>query len=272
MGSRAQNFYDILGVSRSATQAEIRGAYLRLMKRYHPDSTSLGYAQPDYATLLNGCYATLRDPVTRSVYDSGLDRALPPTPLRQARDRMTVIARPPRPLVAGPAIGACVFISLVAFALWFPPPRSAPIFASAAGWPADGSDSNDGAAGVPLPNRDRTRQITDLARTSSFTSAEQFSRSCFERARRVTDQSELDSCVLFDLAFLFWRPANEAAGPPYFNGKVVAYRHHDALSKHGDQTEARLARLREYAFSGLIEGFRDHDSGSAPSRRAVPGD
>ena len=62
MGSRAQTLYDILGVNRSASQAEIRGAYLRLMKRYHPDLTSLGSAEPDRATLLNRCYATLKDP------------------------------------------------------------------------------------------------------------------------------------------------------------------------------------------------------------------
>jgi hypothetical protein len=76
---------------------------------------------------------------------------------------------------------------------------------------------------------------------------------------------------MFDLAFLFWRPpANDATGPPYFAARVVSYRHQDTLADLGEQSEARLARLRERAFTGLIDGLRDSDKGSK-SRSAEAG-
>lgn len=265
MGSRALTFYDVLGVNRGASQAEIRGAYLRLMKRYHPDSTSLGPTEPDRATLLNRCYATLKDPVSRSLYDAGLERSPPHKPPPHMRNRTAAIPRQRGPRGVGPAFGALALVGALALALWVPTVRSPVQFTATAGWPSDISNDPTGrTAGLRLPSRIRARQIADLARASSFSSAERYSRSCFAQARRAPDPGNFDSCVLFDLAFLFWRPpANETTSPAYFTSQVVSYRHQDALSDLSDRSEARLGRLRERAFTGLIDGLRDKDRGGS---------
>jgi molecular chaperone DnaJ len=271
MGSRAQTFYDILGVSRSASQAEIRGAYLRLIKQYHPDSTGLGSSEPDFATLINRCYATLKDPEARSRYDAVLDRSPSLKPAHRAQGRSAAMPRPRSPRSAGPVFGALAFVGVIALLMWMPTVQSPVQFAGTMGWPSQASGSEGQEIGTPLPSRSRARQIADLARGSSFSSAERFSRSCFADARRSGNQAEIDSCVLFDLAFLFWRPpANEATSPPYFTARVVSYRHQDTLADLGDRSEARLGRLRERAFTGLIDGLRD--PGKSYKSRSFGGD
>ncbi len=62
--------YDILGVSKSATQEEIRKAYIQLVKRYHPD---LYYGDKKYAEKrtqeINNAYDILSDANARRKYD-----------------------------------------------------------------------------------------------------------------------------------------------------------------------------------------------------------
>lgn len=62
--------YGILGLHPSASPIEIRRAYRKLSKRYHPDTTTLA---PQMAILkfqqLNEAYATLSNPERRLAYD-----------------------------------------------------------------------------------------------------------------------------------------------------------------------------------------------------------
>lgn len=65
-----KNYYGLLGLHPSASAIEIRRAYRKLSKRYHPDTTEL---PPAVATSkfqqLNEAYATLSNPQRRAVYD-----------------------------------------------------------------------------------------------------------------------------------------------------------------------------------------------------------
>lgn len=62
------NYYHMLGVSSIASEEEIKAAYRRLVKRYHPDTST----EPDAATRfieLHTAYEVLSDPVKRQEYD-----------------------------------------------------------------------------------------------------------------------------------------------------------------------------------------------------------
>jgi len=66
------NYYEVLGVSREASQEEIRTAYRRLAKERHPDHPS-GSAQE--FSLLQEAHAVLSDPNRRRMHDEALDLA-----------------------------------------------------------------------------------------------------------------------------------------------------------------------------------------------------
>ena len=63
-----RTYYEIFGVSRTATGDEIRTAYIGLMKQYHPDVADepADSKAPEMVALLNRCYAVLRDPRKRA--------------------------------------------------------------------------------------------------------------------------------------------------------------------------------------------------------------
>jgi curved DNA-binding protein len=63
-----KDYYDILGVEPGAGDAEIKSAYRRLARKYHPDVSKEAGAEEKFKAV-NEAYEALRDPSKRSAYD-----------------------------------------------------------------------------------------------------------------------------------------------------------------------------------------------------------
>ncbi|KRD23410.1 DnaJ C-terminal domain-containing protein [Streptomyces sp. Root264] len=64
----ARDFYEVLGVSRTARPDEIQQAYRKLARKYHPDVNKDPDAEERFKDL-NEAYSALSDPKTRARYD-----------------------------------------------------------------------------------------------------------------------------------------------------------------------------------------------------------
>ncbi len=64
-----KDFYQILGVPRGSTDAEIKKAYRRLAKQYHPDVNKGDKAAEEKFKEISEAYNVLSDPKQRKQYD-----------------------------------------------------------------------------------------------------------------------------------------------------------------------------------------------------------
>ena len=69
MTSPGRDFYDVLGVSRDASQEDIQRAYRRLARTYHPDVNKDPGAEDRFKDI-SEAYDVLSDPQTRRRYDA----------------------------------------------------------------------------------------------------------------------------------------------------------------------------------------------------------
>ncbi len=66
---KTQNYYEILGVSRNATAAEIQRAYRKLARKYHPDVSRDKDSEKKFKEL-SEAREVLKDPEKRKLYDT----------------------------------------------------------------------------------------------------------------------------------------------------------------------------------------------------------
>lgn len=71
----AKDYYKILGVTRSATSADIKRAYRKLSLKYHPDKNSAPDAAAKFADI-STAYAVLFDEDKRETYNRGGEEAV----------------------------------------------------------------------------------------------------------------------------------------------------------------------------------------------------
>ena len=79
----AKNYYDILGVSKTATADEIKKSYRTLARKYHPDVNPGDKDAENKFKELSEAYAVLSDPEKRKEYDAVGHDAFGDTGLRQ---------------------------------------------------------------------------------------------------------------------------------------------------------------------------------------------
>lgn len=69
MAVKFQDYYEILGVPRAASEAEITKAYRKLARKYHPDVNKAPEAEEKFKQIAEA-YAVLKDPEKRKKYDA----------------------------------------------------------------------------------------------------------------------------------------------------------------------------------------------------------
>ena len=64
------DYYEVLNVSRNASDQEIKQAYRRLVRKYHPDVAEDKEKAQEEMIKVNEAYGILSDPDKRAYYDN----------------------------------------------------------------------------------------------------------------------------------------------------------------------------------------------------------
>jgi len=72
---QSKDYYKILGLPRTATQADIKKRYRRLARRTHPDVNQGSKTDEEVFKLVNEAYSVISSPEKRGMYDKSLQVA-----------------------------------------------------------------------------------------------------------------------------------------------------------------------------------------------------
>lgn len=241
--------YDVLGIRSSASAAQIREAYVRQLKRYHPDSAGVQTRASglDVQRLITA-YKTLKDETKRAAYDAQLNRGselalsqLPPPKRRKVRRYRF------RPSARGYLLGSALLLVSIVFTYRLLDPSHSG-FANAQ--PANATAERDDVASPA-----RLEPLAALAGRLSIADAAAFSSRCFTTSRRARALSAVDSCIAFDTAFVYWRQGVVSSDPneAYFQPQAVKSRiEHAFPSLDSDAAMVRAASVRASTFEALL--------------------
>jgi len=117
--------YDVLGVRRDASTAQIRAAFRRLARARHPDTSPSGSA--DAMAPINEAWRVLGDPALRRAYDRSLDAEVAPPVDARSSPEPTLTTLPPSQFpwrfLIGMAVVGIVIVLIGVFTYSPPKPR-----------------------------------------------------------------------------------------------------------------------------------------------------
>ncbi len=118
----APSHYDLLGVAPEASADELRQAFRRLSKRYHPDTTALPAVQAEQAfQQVQQAYGVLSDPEQRRRYDAQLLAPVPvplaPAPIKPQPKAEPLAQSVRRPLSGGEWLALVLLVLAAGFSL-----------------------------------------------------------------------------------------------------------------------------------------------------------
>lgn len=277
----ARTYYEILGVAPDAAPEGIRAAYIGLMKRHHPNSPYRSAAADDGGAVhsINRAYAVLKDPGKRSAYDVELNGGGRGSMMLKADRRMPLVLRTKRrqrrQRRASMLPIAAIVVALFAASTWLGG-YEGPTYAPLAGTFSEHPRASISPFEVSPPHETAwIRRQAQLAATMRPAEALAFSEQCFNEARHVGTPSAADECLVFDLAFTYWREGEASSAlPAYFQPQMMQLRQTRALDGlDRDAATLRMDSLRAATFSSLLELVNTPEALSVerPADTAPPG-
>lgn len=243
--------YEVLGIGSSASAAQVREAYVRQLKRCHPDSAGpQGRANGLDVQRLITAYKTLKDETKRAAYDAQLNRGnefalsqAPPAKRRKVRRYRF------NPSARGYLLGSVLLLASLVFTYQSLGPSHSGLAN------AQSADSTSAEERDDVASPERLEPIAALAGRLSIVQAAAFSSRCFESARSARLLSAVDSCIAFDTAFIYWRQGVVSSDPSeaYFLPQAVKSRiEHAFPTLDSDAAMVRAASVRASTFEALL--------------------
>lgn len=266
------SYYDVLGLSQTAGDEEIRARYLRLIRRYHPDLNRSSLA-PARAAEINEAYRHLSDAALRAGHNAQLtakrQKIIAARAISDARHRpSTALVRRQRPSLlkrygAGIAFGALLLgTGLAGWQMQMRLPKGVGGVLPVTSGDGDGEgDSQRAVAELVAASAQAAQSMPNVSSqvvrrgVSVFKQldkerpeqAQQFSELCHARATNDDNWNTLDFCVSFDEAAFAqaFRRAEPTLDAAYFFNRHDGAAH-SYIYKVGsmDAIERRLARIQ----------------------------